>query len=183
MQTFHSFEELYTAGGGSPLSVFNFSPGYNASTMRRDDEILQDTEVYPARKTDLFGFDYSETDVFNLGYSYGPVILDNFAIENGVVDWVKGLFGRGKKDTPKKKLPDTEVTSSYLDVVGYDPDSSRLVVRFQDGAVIEYFGVPEGIYNDLLRADSHGQYFYYNIRDDYPWRILTKRFAPRSILW
>jgi len=35
------------------------------------------------------------------------------------------------------------------------------------GGVYQYFDVPKDEYEALMSANSHGKYFYYNIRDDY----------------
>lgn len=63
------------------------------------------------------------------------------------------------------------VSSSNLASVGYDADSSVLEVEFHGGEIYQYSGVPQEIYQRLMRASSHGSYFYRNIRDKYP----TKR--------
>lgn len=94
---------------------------------------------------------------------------EDVGVRNGVWDRFRG---GGRTGGEKRELPDIPVVSSYLGVVGYDSDRSRLLVEFTDGVLIEYRGVPEGEFRDLLDADSNGQYFYYNIRDVYPWRKL-----------
>jgi len=165
MQTFQNFDELYRSGGGGSLSMFNDS--------RRESHIVVDPDVVP------------RADVFGLGYPSVPHIrgLAPTFVENGILDWVRGFFG-GKKQGSSgeskagafpQELPDVPVTSSYLRIVGYDPGTSKLVVEFQDGALIEYGNVSESEYRDMLGASSHGQYFYYNIRDDYPWRMLHRK--------
>lgn len=62
------------------------------------------------------------------------------------------------------------VVSSNLKSVGYDLESNTLEIEFQSGAVYQYYGVPPEIYEALMRAPSHGSYFYANIRDRYPYR-------------
>jgi hypothetical protein len=59
--------------------------------------------------------------------------------------------------------------------VGYDEATNSLFVEFQDGALIKYMNVPVIDYQDMLDASSHGQFFYYNIRSDYPWVKLHDR--------
>lgn len=51
------------------------------------------------------------------------------------------------------------VSSSHLLSVGYDPNTQTLEVQFTDYSVYQYFGVPQSIYNGLMRAGSHGSYF------------------------
>ena len=56
------------------------------------------------------------------------------------------------------------VTSSNLASVGYDAANEILEVEFKHGGVYQYFGVPENVYDELMNADSHGQYFDRNIK-------------------
>ena len=63
------------------------------------------------------------------------------------------------------------VRSSNLYSVGYDLDSSTLQIKFRNGRVYKYSGVPEHIYDSLMSAGSKGKYFHRKIRDNYP----TKR--------
>ena len=64
------------------------------------------------------------------------------------------------------------VESSALAQVAYDNQDAILRVEFRDGAVYQYLGVPPGIYEDLLRADSKGAYFNDHIRSLFPYAIL-----------
>ena len=56
------------------------------------------------------------------------------------------------------------VESSNIEAVAYDEDKEELFIQFKNGAVYKYLDVPYNIYNDLLNADSKGQYFYHYIR-------------------
>ena len=51
--------------------------------------------------------------------------------------------------------------------VGYDAQSQILEIEFQSGAVYEYLGVPREVHQELMSAESKGQYFNSEIRDDY----------------
>jgi len=51
------------------------------------------------------------------------------------------------------------VNSSNLASVGYDSASSTLEIEFHSGGVYQYLNVPVSIYNGLMNASSHGQYF------------------------
>ncbi|MGH8648570.1 MAG: KTSC domain-containing protein [Burkholderiales bacterium] len=64
------------------------------------------------------------------------------------------------------------VDSSALAQVAYDKQHAILRVEFPDGAIYQYLGVPPGIYQDLLRADSKGAYFNHYIRSRFPYAIL-----------
>ncbi len=61
----------------------------------------------------------------------------------------------------------TAVESSNLASVGYDEKSKTLEIQFNHGGIYEYYDVEKEIYEALMNAESHGRYFYYNIRDDY----------------
>ena len=61
----------------------------------------------------------------------------------------------------------TPVTSSNVVAIGYDPGTLTLEVEFKNGAVYQYFDVPETVYQELMRAGSIGQFIYTNIRNNY----------------
>ncbi len=61
----------------------------------------------------------------------------------------------------------TPVTSSNLKSVGYDPQTKTLEVEFQSGSIYQYSEVPEDVYQALMSASSHGQYYVQNIRSVY----------------
>jgi len=61
----------------------------------------------------------------------------------------------------------TPVTSTNVIAVGYDPNTLTLEVEFKDGAVYQYFDVPETVYQELMRAGSIGQFMHANIRNNY----------------
>jgi hypothetical protein len=60
----------------------------------------------------------------------------------------------------------TPVASSSLAEVGHDNDT--LYVVFVSGLVYRYFMVPQRVYEALLAAPSHGQYFNELVRDHFP---------------
>lgn len=51
------------------------------------------------------------------------------------------------------------VTSSNIASIGYDSISQTLEVEFLNGAIYQYYDVPEALYEGLMSADSHGKYF------------------------
>ena len=59
------------------------------------------------------------------------------------------------------------VQSSNVAEVGYDPGSMILEVLFHSGSVYQYFDVPEGLFREILQADSVGRFFNQQIRDSY----------------
>lgn len=57
------------------------------------------------------------------------------------------------------------VTSTDLASVGYE--NGTLYIRFNSGGLYSYSNVPFSIYNDLLNADSKGQFFHRYIKNSY----------------
>lgn len=62
------------------------------------------------------------------------------------------------------------VSSSNLNSVGYDSASQTLEIEFNSGSIYQYFNVPSSIYQGLINASSHGQYFSQFIRNSYRYR-------------
>lgn len=56
------------------------------------------------------------------------------------------------------------VESSNLASVGYDAENEILEVEFKHGGVYQYFEVSKNVYEELMNANSHGQYFDRNIK-------------------
>ena len=50
------------------------------------------------------------------------------------------------------------VVSSNIRSIGYDAIAMVLEVEFNNGAVYQYYNVPQYIYDGLMAADSHGRY-------------------------
>ncbi len=61
----------------------------------------------------------------------------------------------------------TPVVSSNVASVGYDAPSQTLEIEFNDGAIYQYFDVPQAIYDGLRSADSPGRYVHQQIRGVY----------------
>lgn len=59
------------------------------------------------------------------------------------------------------------VSSSNLNSVGYE--NSTLYVRFNDGSLYSYSGVPEYVYNELMNASSKGRYLAAYVKGHYPY--------------
>ena len=51
------------------------------------------------------------------------------------------------------------VSSSNITSVGYDPATQSLEVKFIHDGIYRYLGVPRSIYDALMAADFHGDYF------------------------
>ncbi len=56
------------------------------------------------------------------------------------------------------------VSSSNLKAVGYDPATKTLEIEFLNGGLYQYSGVSESVYQGLMSAASHGQYFDNHIK-------------------
>jgi len=59
------------------------------------------------------------------------------------------------------------VISSNLASVCYDSKSKTLEIEFLNGSLYQYFDIPEHVYEELMAADSHGQYLARNIKGNY----------------
>jgi hypothetical protein len=57
------------------------------------------------------------------------------------------------------------VNSTLLASVTYRASEKTLELAFCNGAIYRYFAVPVAIHNDLLAADSKGNYFNQKIRN------------------
>ena len=67
----------------------------------------------------------------------------------------------------------TPVASTSIRSVGYDDEADVLEIEFQSGGVYRYEEVPRGVYDDLLRAESHGRYFHDHVRGEYGYRRIA----------
>ena len=63
-----------------------------------------------------------------------------------------------------KRVP---VVSTNLKSVGYEPNSQVLEIEFIDGGVYVYNNVPPAVFQDFLKAKSHGTFFHANIKKAY----------------
>ena len=65
------------------------------------------------------------------------------------------------------------VQSEMLDLVGYEPRSQVLEVRFNTGDRYRYLDVPADEYDGLMNAESIGQYMHKHIIGHYDYeRVL-----------
>ena len=68
-----------------------------------------------------------------------------------------------------------EVNSSMLRTVAYDAPSERLTLTFVNGQVYAYTNVPQSVVDELLNAESKGQYFNSEIKDAFPYTRVRRR--------
>lgn len=65
------------------------------------------------------------------------------------------------------------VSSSNLKAVGYERIDNTLFIQFVNGGLYIYYHVPVSVYDGLMRATSHGQYFARFIKKSYSYRKLS----------
>ena len=59
------------------------------------------------------------------------------------------------------------VNSSNIAEIGYDTSTETLEIKFNNGAIYQYFDVPNHIYKAIIMASSHGEYLAQNIKGHY----------------
>ena len=67
------------------------------------------------------------------------------------------------------------VESSVMTFVKYDDDASELDITFTSGKTYRYLKVPAEVYDGLLDADSKGEFFNDNIKDEFVYCEVTRR--------
>ena len=66
-----------------------------------------------------------------------------------------------------------EVKSSQINAIGYDPGSNTLAIRFKGGTTYHYANVPADMFVNMLCAESIGNFFSTNIKNNpelYPYQ-------------
>lgn len=56
------------------------------------------------------------------------------------------------------------VVSSNISSIGYDNGDSVLEVEFNNGAIYQYFDVPQHIHEEIMTAESIGGYLARNVK-------------------
>ncbi len=67
-----------------------------------------------------------------------------------------------------------DVTSRWMDSLGYDLDERVLYDRNQAGSTYGYRDVPPRVYAELMNADDLDAYFDRHVSDHYPVEKITK---------
>jgi hypothetical protein len=65
-------------------------------------------------------------------------------------------------------MPQIDLQSTSLHTATYQDQSALLELEFRDGTTYRYRGVPEQVYQELLRSESKGRYFNQYIRNRFP---------------
>jgi KTSC domain-containing protein len=68
------------------------------------------------------------------------------------------------------------VESSVMFRIHYEEALRQLDVIFRSGRIYTYFDVPKPLYEQFVKAESHGEFFNAHIRDAY-------RFVERARGW
>lgn len=63
--------------------------------------------------------------------------------------------------------------STLLASAAYSPDECLLELEFRDGTVYHFFEVPAACFQQLMASDSKGAFFNRNIRNQFPYQLLT----------
>ena len=61
------------------------------------------------------------------------------------------------------------VASSNVQAIGYDPETQTLEVEFHGGSVYQYYGVPDHMHEQIMRAPSKGGFLNSYIKNGYPY--------------
>jgi hypothetical protein len=62
-----------------------------------------------------------------------------------------------------------QVSSSNIDSIGYDEQNEQVYVRFLNGSLYVYKGVPMHEFENLRDAPSLGSYLHRNYKNVYPY--------------
>jgi KTSC domain len=60
------------------------------------------------------------------------------------------------------------VTSVDIAQIGYQEDSETLEIQFSRGEVCQYYTVPSGIYQELLKSPTKEEYYHTKIGQRFP---------------
>lgn len=63
-------------------------------------------------------------------------------------------------------------TSSVIESATYKKDGT-LTIAYRNGRTYDYIGVPQYVYQELIKAASAGYYLNHNIKGRYPQRYAT----------
>ena len=60
------------------------------------------------------------------------------------------------------------IKSNAIEAVGYDSQTLEMKIRFKHGSTYDFCGVPQHVYDELMKAASKGTYYNEHIKDQYP---------------
>jgi hypothetical protein len=65
------------------------------------------------------------------------------------------------------------VNSSNIESIGYDETEETVYVKFLNGSMYTYKGVPKHEFQNLLEAPSIGSYLHRNYKNVYPYERIA----------
>jgi hypothetical protein len=68
----------------------------------------------------------------------------------------------------------TNVESSCVAAMAANKENRTIDLRFHTGTTYRYFDVPDHLYGEFLKAESHGRFLNTHIRNKYQYELLTK---------
>lgn len=74
---------------------------------------------------------------------------------------------------PDATVLEVFVKSSNIASAGYNPYTRKMYIKFHRGGVYEYSEVPEQVWDEFMKAESHGQYAHRHIYWTFPYRRCT----------
>jgi hypothetical protein len=89
------------------------------------------------------------------------VVLGVLALSSCSEDRVEKTEERAARPQAIQRV---SVPSTVIPTIGYDADQRILEIEFHNGAVYQYFDVPQYVYDDLKTAEIPGRYFNQHIR-------------------
>jgi KTSC domain len=60
------------------------------------------------------------------------------------------------------------VTSVDITQIGYQEDSETLEIQFSRGEVCQYYNVPSGVYDELMKSPAKEEYYHTKIGERFP---------------
>ena len=65
-------------------------------------------------------------------------------------------------------MQNTPLSSTSIRSLGYDQPSQTLEVEFLNGAIYQYYNVPENMYSEMMEASSKGKFLHLYIKNTFP---------------
>jgi len=71
-----------------------------------------------------------------------------------------------------ERTPVVRDKASHVKSIGFDAASSTLEIEFSSGAIYDYAGVPQSLYDEFVKADSLGSFVATRIRGAFEYKRL-----------
>ena len=88
----------------------------------------------------------------------------------GINQYIQSSIEKTVIENSVSGITRTAVSSSNLSSVGYDVKTKTLEIQFNDGSIYQYYQVPQDVYVGLMKAESHGKYFYAVIQNSFQYK-------------